>query len=294
MGRASQLSLNIKAPPWEPDPRSSQLRICPSTQPGHDPVGTRTHGGGAIESDARLQGLDSRSAKRKAVVRASSVSIEKESGHSGHIVGVRCVMHERAGRGWVWPVRLPAFLPSCLPVCLCIYITRRRISIMFGLHVELETVRAVTEVGTTGIGGLRLTLDARTGARPSNARLRHYVCPSIHPSPRRLIGAQPAMHASLPSPWARSEPRARSRLIAAPAPSGNPPPCCGVPCATRSGGGWGKVFCVDGACKSSDSVASPCPFSLLLRFDGPLISSAAVVPSPPWGLGLARDQESPR
>lgn len=73
---------------------------------------------------------------------------------------------------------------------------------MIGLHVELETVHAVTEVGTTGSGGLRLTLGrAFKGPRPSNARLIHYVCPSILPSiyHQQDLYQEPARHARQPS-----------------------------------------------------------------------------------------------
>lgn len=75
---------------------------------------------GAIESDARLQGLYSRSAKRKAVVRGSSVSIEKESGHSGHIVGALC--YAWTGRLWLGLACSPACLLTFLPAHLPVYI----------------------------------------------------------------------------------------------------------------------------------------------------------------------------
>lgn len=100
----------------------------------------------------------------------------KESGHSGHIVGCAAFMRLRAGRGLV--VRLPA-LPA-----------RRygRIAIVIVCTFDSETVRAVTEVGTTGSGGFAADTgmgegDARTGGAtaPIKREADTLSRPTVHP-----------------------------------------------------------------------------------------------------------------
>ncbi|KAH8763217.1 hypothetical protein F5883DRAFT_114222 [Diaporthe sp. PMI_573] len=97
-------------------------------------------------------------------------------------------MRRRAGRGRVWPAclstyplipYLPAYLSACLP-CLSacpVYVTipqtHSRFNtahyypiVIFVLHVRMRTcaaARVVTEVGTTGSGGLAADTEARGG-----------------------------------------------------------------------------------------------------------------------------------
>lgn len=107
-------------------PRSPPLRICnppppkiyqAMTRSGPVPIG----GWGDIESVARLQGLSSRSARRMAYTRRTFSVSGEESGHSGHIAGVRWIVMPSTGRprlGQACSLLSLSRSLACPPVCL--------------------------------------------------------------------------------------------------------------------------------------------------------------------------------
>ena len=96
---ASQLSLIIKASPWEQCPRCTQLRMLPPVLSSHGPVRTRSDGAPLNQSpDAQRPLLQVDQAERpwEAPLCAGHGAA---SDHSGHIVGALC--YASTGGAWL-------------------------------------------------------------------------------------------------------------------------------------------------------------------------------------------------